>query len=201
MRAGYANLIVKAGEHNKSEVFYEYDKAIECLSRLYSFAHSPPHDDIEIQTRLERFAKDDFLNFAVHARRLFEISNLFALAKAARVPSCRFVKAGDIVSKKLIRPGETVWKIINAAVHHNTMHIWNADWQIRAWLFPDKDRKFLFLEREYFPPTIVFVSDKTKLLNFDLRAFIKVFNTEVFEPLVEALSEHGVYVELDMREF
>ena len=84
IRNRYAQLVVRAGDHNKAEILYEYDRAMDRLARLYLFANSAPsEDEIEIQERSERLAKDDLLNFSVHCRRLFEITKAFPLAKAS----------------------------------------------------------------------------------------------------------------------
>ncbi len=202
IRNRYAKLVVRAGDYNKAEIFYEYDRAIDRLARLYSFANSAPSDgETEIQERSERLAKDDLLNFSVHCRRLVDITKAFPLAKAVRIPTCRFEKkTNSLLERSTQKPGETVWKIINASVHHDIMQIWTSSWDVDTYVFSIEPVKVLTTPRKRFRPVVILRSDKVKMICFELRIFVKKIGEEMFEPLVEALSSKGVYVELDMRE-
>ena len=203
IRNRYAQLVVRAGDHNKAEILYEYDRAMDRLARLYLFANSAPsEDEIEIQERSERLAKDDLLNFSVHCRRLFEITKAFPLAKAIRIPTCKFEKnANSFIRRSSHKPGETVWKIINAALHHDKMQIWTSSWDVDIRVFSIEPVKALTTPRQRFRPVVILGSDKVKMICFELRVLVKEIGEEILEPLVEALSSKGVYVELDMREF
>ena len=81
------------------------------------------------------------------------------------------------------------------------MQIWTSSWDVDIRVFSIEPVKALTTPRQRFRPVVILGSDKVKMICFELRVLVKEIGEEILEPLVEALSSKGVYVELDMREF
>jgi hypothetical protein len=175
---------------------------IDRLARLYSYGNSlPPIELDEVIERGERLAKDDLLNFAIHARRLLTIAEAIHLAPKAQVPTYKFGEEESKIEVIKSNSPVDVWRIINTIVHHDRLFFLNSSFAVRIYTLGKIDEgDFLRSNRDSMLPMIVVASDKVKPFSFELKEFVNIFYDGVVSPLVEFLSSKGVYVEMNIRE-
>jgi hypothetical protein len=197
---GLKRMAKKKKKFDATEIFYEYDRMLDRLARLHSFGNSLPSSDSELSERAERLAKDDLLNFSIHCRRLLTIAGQIKLASKAKVLSTKFVQGAHPANMMVERePSTDIWKIINTIMHHDFLKVINSSFDVDLYIF-NKGREALGSPLTPLRPVVILKSDKVSFLGFKIATFVDLFCEEVLEDLVDALSEGGVYVEMDMRE-
>ncbi len=185
-----------------AEIFYEYDRMIDRLARLYSYGNcKPPLGLDEVSESGERLAKDDLLNFAIHSRRLLTIVGKVSLATSVQIPTFKFKDEGSKIEKVKSNSPLDVWRVINTIVHHEKLEILNSSFRIRLYTTGQvRDVDALRKNADSLIPLILVSSDQVRPFCFELREFVRIFYEHVADPLIEYLSDKGVYVELTMRE-
>lgn len=184
---------------DKAGITYEFDRAVDRLSRLYHFANSLPPDD-ELATRGERLAKDDLLNFAIHFRRLLSLSDGIALAKNALVPMCSFrATFGGIARVPTLR-GDNVWKIINTIIHHDLLQLISLSTHVQLLFFRKSFPNVDMFEPQTFFPVLFVKSDRVPFVCVELRYLVEQTFSRVVDPLVDTLAERELFLELFYRE-
>ena len=200
-RVKFAQATIDAGPHNQAEIFYEYDRAVDRLARLYSYANTlPSNADMELSERAERLAKDDLLTFAIHCRRLCEFTKVVPLAKSEKVPTCVFDMGPGGLIRANRKPGQSVWSIVNTAVHHTRLDIYTSDMEVELSVFGANVAEALAHSRRKFLPIVLVRSKGAGTICFELRKFVDCVCSGLVEPLIEALTTKSVFVELDYRE-
>jgi hypothetical protein len=185
-----------------TDILYEYDRAIDRLTRLHAYGNSlATKEQNEIIDRSEKLAKDDLLNLSIHARRLLTLSEGVDLAKKTKIPIAKFVKADDDKISIIEERSEfDLWRIINTIVHHDRLLILNSSFRVRLYVFPVPQEKINYMERAPLFPAIAVGSDQVALICFMLARFVDLFYLEVIDPLIERLSDKQIYLEASMRE-
>ena len=93
---------------------HAYTSALDAAARLHSFATgTAPGFFDAIYSRQEVLAVDDLISFAIHSRRLIELTVGKEMANRHPVP----LVGGDLGAQA------PLWRIINIIVHHRTLSV------------------------------------------------------------------------------
>jgi len=192
---------LEKSDYDEPSIFYEFDRAIDRLTRLYSFGYGLlPHDWGELCDRAERLAKDDLLNLAIHSRRFLTLAKAECLARNVEVPICKFTNDESGVKALAVRPGETIWRIINTIVHHDNLTIVDSSSTVKIQVYRRPIWEVLSSGIEAMYPVVIVSSDQVPGIGFELRYFVLRLYFRVFEPVIETLSNSGIYLEADLRD-
>lgn len=172
---------------------HAYEQVLDSCARLGAFATgNPPLTEGPIAERQEFLAIDDLLNFSIHARRLIE----------STVGSKR-IKTVTIPIKNPKTKGIGAWKLINAIVHHNDIHIIRTTFQLRLYMGDSLENLTPLMisgnkENKSFPPMMIVKSDQEKYTTFEIVNLIEIFQEKVLSPIIDLCDEQNLFLNNDL---
>lgn len=176
----------------KTHIRYAYEQVLNYGARLSLFASGKrtrtrgPIDD-----RQEVLALDDLTSFALHARRLIELT-----PTKKRFPS---VKITNILNGEKTEVG--IIEIFGKIIHHKridilrdemTLHIRNEP---HRWAEILADNASGLVDYKTFPPKILVRSDREGIVVFNLGTMIEIFQDKILNPIIAICEEHNCYLD------
>jgi len=173
----------------RTSIKHAYSEAITRAARLAAFAYCPLLLDWgEVETRQELLAADDLIAFAIHVRRIVEITGLRQPLNAVVVNA--FV---DGAWKDI-----PVMHVINSVIHHKKLSVWRR--KSDAMPLPklsdtDEFVKWMEAGRQGIRPLVTLQTDRVVLMGVLLDAFMKVAVTGIIAEIIEHCDDRGLYLE------
>lgn len=167
---------------------HSYDQVITDAARLASFAASPLLNEMgSLETRQDELAIGDLISFALHLRRLIEVSGAGALVRTSSVEAIRD-------SNKVMTPVTT---IINKIIHNQRLEILRRE---SDFLMPPKVEDEAIVDWmkaqqiSYFP-MFTLRADSGGLIGLLFAKFVVAAHLGVTNKIVEYCEDLGFYLE------
>jgi hypothetical protein len=170
----------------KSVIRHAYSGAMDTCARLHAFATAVIPDFFgAIRSRQEILAADDLVLFAIHARRLIELTVGKEFANQQPVP---------LVYYENSQSSAPFWRIINVVVHHKKLLIARtiAKELTGDWLVDIQDDN-----RVSMPAICRITSNEGKTVVFRVRDLIEAFAPDMIEVMA---TRHEVLQEVILDE-
>lgn len=176
---------------SEAHLRHAYEQVLNYGARLSLFASgSPTRTRGPIDRRQELLALDDMTNFALHARRLIELTQSKKRFLSVKFPGVVNGNKSEIA----------VTKILNVLIHHKSIIIFRDEIFFHIRDEPHKWKEILADEMlgsvkyKTFPPKIMVHPDRGGAIAFDLGTMIEVFQDKVLDPIITMCEEHGCYL-------
>ena len=173
---------------SRSLLRHSYDQAITHAARLASFAASPLLAEMtNVEDRQNDLAIGDLISFALHLRRLIEVSNTGALIRGNSVEVTRD-------GNKAMIPVTT---IMNKIIHHRRLDIFRRQTDYMA--PPERTNEALMAWMKartigYYPLFAV-QADSGGVIGIRLAEFVAAAYRGIVKPIVDYCDERKFYLE------
>jgi hypothetical protein len=164
---------------------HAYEEVLTACARLISFSTGAPSvGGCSINSRQEMLAVEDLISFAMHARRIIEVTGL----------KSRFNKIEiELIGAKR-PPRIRVLKAINCILHNNTIEIIREVWA-REVLFKNIiELMSSEISIGYCEPLAI-VNSKEGSIAFLIRELIEIFEQQILSPIIDLCSEQRLFLE------
>ncbi|WP_430398872.1 hypothetical protein [Ferrovibrio sp.] len=183
-----------------------YTTILDRLARLTSYANSyEVETETDINQRQNSLFVDDFIVFALNARRFLTEVGYAKEAQKVEVPLVKFnigEKPEDIIVTTS-RATVSAYRILNIAIHHKMLDVFRSKFDVYKLLIPraasdDEIIDFYVLHqdltRQGLHPVLAIKSEESKIVVFQLSVFLRIFSENIFHPAVERCEERGLYL-------
>ena len=180
------------GNRAEAHLRHAYEQVLNNGARLSLFATGRrtrtrgPFD-----FRQEDLARDDLTNFALHARRLIELTQT----------KKRFSSVKIIGVKKDKKTELPITKILNVLIHHEYIHIIRDEMNLHIRDEPHRWSEILANDAlgevvyKTYSPKIMVRPDRGDTVGFDLGMMVEIFQDKVLYPVIEMCEELGCYLD------
>lgn len=169
---------------------HAYEEALNRCARLALFATAKPTDvDGPVDARARKLAWDDLSTFAIHARRLVDISGT---RKQFSKVTIRGVRNGMAQQLSLM-------EIVSAIVHSSAVEIARTDLEVHTLAARDPIAAFVAFKGKprAISPQIAIIAGPHKSVSFSLIDLTRIFEAEILNPIIEICSDDMLFLEPD----
>jgi len=164
---------------------HAYEEVLTACARLISFSTGAPSvGDGPINDRQELLAVEDLISFAIHARRIIEVTG-----QKSRFRNIEIVFSGPQKPQRL-----RIWKAITYIIHNLNVEIIRDVWSREALLRSVLEVITSNIPNENFPPLVIVTSEEGMIV-FPIRELIETFQHKILSPIIDLCSEQRLFLE------
>lgn len=173
---------------SRSLIRHAYDEVITRSARLASFSASPLLKDMSaVEDRQDELAIADLIVFALHLRRLIEMTNTGKIVRAASIELIREGKKENV----------PVTTIVNKIIHHRRLDILRRRSDFMAPPGPNGEAllEWLKARQEGLYPIMTVQADSGGFIGMRIADFILAAHQGITKPIVDYCDDRNLYLE------